>query len=131
MDANLEVFERAVDAINRRDVDALVEQLDPDVRWHDVFGVMLGGEAAVYRGHEGVRELFQDLFGAFADTHSDYPDIRIDGDLVIATGTLRVRGTESGAGVETPVGTVAQFKNGKAIRVRTFLDPEDGFEAAF
>jgi len=36
----------------------LLAELDPAVEWHPVLTTTLGGEATVYRGHKGVRELF-------------------------------------------------------------------------
>lgn len=54
----------------------MLDVVDPGVEWHDVFGEMLGGEAAVYRGHEGVRELFRDHIEAFAALHTEYSEIR-------------------------------------------------------
>ena len=129
-DPKVESFNRAVAAINARDVDAVLEELDPGVEWHDVFTLMLGGKATVHRGHAGVRKLFEDLFDAFSHTHSEYPDVRAQGDRVIATGTLRARGHESGASIDTPVGTIAAFRGDKATQVRTFLDPGDDFGVA-
>ena len=116
---NVEAFRRGVEAINRRDIEALTEVLDPEVEWHDVFGLMLGGEATMYRGHKGVRELFRDLYDAFAETYSTYSEIRDLGDRTFAIGRLAARGNESGAEIESPIGTISQFKNGKAIRVQT------------
>jgi ketosteroid isomerase-like protein len=94
---NMEAFKRAVDAFNRGDVEALLEVIDAEVEWHDVFAQMLGGEAMVYRGHEGVRELWGDLSGAFAELHVEYSEFRDLGDRIVAIGHLRVRGSESGA----------------------------------
>jgi ketosteroid isomerase-like protein len=127
---NVEAFERGIEAINRRDVDAMLEEIDPEVEWHDVFGLMLGGEATVYRGHEGVRELFRDLFGAFAEIHSEYSEIQDLGDRTVAIGRLRARGNESGAVIESPVWTISQWKNGKVTHIRTYLDPKEALEAS-
>jgi hypothetical protein len=52
---NLEAFTRFADANNRRDVEAMLEEVDADVEWHSASLGSLRGEAAVYRGHEGVR----------------------------------------------------------------------------
>jgi hypothetical protein len=60
---NVEAFKRATEVGNRRDVEAILEELDRDVEWHDVFALMFGGEATVYRGHEGVREVVRVLPG--------------------------------------------------------------------
>lgn len=127
---NVEGFERAVDAINCRDIDALLVELVPDVEWHDVFGLMLGGEATVYRGHNGVRDLFRDLYEAFAEIHGEYTEIRDLGDWIIAFGHLRALGNESGAAIESPLVTVVEYEDSKASRVRTFLDRNEALEAA-
>ena len=39
-------YKRGIEAINRGDIEALLEDLDPEVEWHPVFHEMLGGEAA-------------------------------------------------------------------------------------
>jgi ketosteroid isomerase-like protein len=51
---NVEAVRRFVDAYNRRDVDALLALLSPDVVWEALEGVTGIGE--LYRGREGVRE---------------------------------------------------------------------------
>lgn len=67
-----------------------------------MFGRMLGGEERMYRGHQGVRDMFDDLLGAFPETHSEYSEIRDLGDRTIAIGRLRAVGKESGAEIESP-----------------------------
>ena len=113
---NVENFKRAVDAINREDIDKLLEELDPEVKWYDVFLMMFGGEASAYRGHEGVREFFRDLFDAFADgSAAIYSEIQDLGDRTVATGSLRTRGNESRAETESLVGAICDYKNDKAV----------------
>ena len=85
---------------------------------------MVGGESTVYRGHEGVRELWRDIGEAFAEFHIELSEIRDLGERVVAIGHLRGRGKASGAVVESPIGYVADFKNGKAIRIDDYFDPE-------
>ena len=127
---NVEAFKRADGAFNRGDVEAVLEVIDPEVEFHDVFAQMLGGEAMVYRGHAGVREWFGDVSGAFAELHTEYSEIRDLGDRLVAIGHLRARGSESGAAIESPFGTVTQWKTGKMTRLRAYLDPEEALEAA-
>jgi hypothetical protein len=50
---NVERFKRGIEAYNRRDVEALLQELDPEVEWYPALEVLLGGEATVYRGHDG------------------------------------------------------------------------------
>ena len=127
---NVEVFKRGVDAFNRQNIEGLLEVLDPEVEWHDVFHQMLGGEASVYRGHEGVRELFRDLYEVLAELHGEYSDIRDLDDRLVGIGQIRTRGEGSGAVTESALAVVVDFKDGKAIRVRTYLDPKEALEAA-
>jgi ketosteroid isomerase-like protein len=127
---NVQAFRRGLDAINAQDVEGMLEVLDPDVEWHDVFNIMLGGSATVHHGHDGVRALFEDLFGAFAETHSEYTEVRDLGERTLATGTLRAVGNGSGAVIESPVALIGLWSDGKAIEVRTFLDHDDALEAA-
>ena len=127
---NVEAIRRAVDAYNRRDLDALLEELDPEIEWHPLLQVLLGGEATVYRGHEGARELYRDLDEAFAESYSEQSEIRDLGEQVVAIGRLGGRGRESGARTETTIVWLVEFRNGKAVRVREYLDPADALEAA-
>ena len=90
----------------------------------------MGGKQTVYRGHEGVREWLRDLYETLSEFQADYPDIRDLGDRTVAIGHVYGRGTASEVEIESPHATVVEFKNGKGIRIRTFLDPKDALEAA-
>jgi ketosteroid isomerase-like protein len=127
---NVERFKRAIEAYNRRDVEALLQELDPEVEWYPALEVLLGGEATVYRGHDGVRELIRGTDETLGEIHVEFSKVRDLGDRIVATGHLRIRGKESGAETESPVGSVAELKDGKPIRIRTYLDPQDALEAA-
>ena len=84
----------------------------------------------VYRGHEGVREWLRDLYESLSEFQAEYSDIRDLGDRVVAIGCVRARGAGSEAEIESPHGAVTEFKNGKGVRIRTYLDPEEALEAA-
>jgi ketosteroid isomerase-like protein len=127
---NVEAFKRALEAGNRRDFDALLEELDPEVEWHPAMEALLGGKATVYRGREGARQALQDLFDSFAALHLEISEVRDLGDRVLANGWMRGRGTESGVEIESPWAYLLEFKNGKAIWVPAFLDPREALEAA-
>jgi ketosteroid isomerase-like protein len=124
---NVDAFKHGTDAANRRDVEGVLSVLHPEVEWHAALP-MLGGDT-VYRGHEGVREFLRELWEVLADTRLDFPDIREAGDQVVAIGHLRGRGVASGVETETPFGYVAEFENGKAIRIRAYLDPKEALKA--
>ena len=124
---NVEVYERAVDATDRRDLDALLDEFDPDVEWHSA---LVGMGTQVYRGKEGVREVFRDLDENFTGMVVEFLEVRDLGDRVQALGRLRARGHESGVQAEGSFNQVVDFKNGKVIRLRSFLDRQEALEAA-
>jgi ketosteroid isomerase-like protein len=127
---NVESFKRGTEAYNRGDVDALLEELDPEVEWHSALLIPFGGEATVSRGHDGVREVLGEVNEALAEIHLDYSDIRDLGERIVGIGRIRTRGKLSGAVTEMEFGTVTDMKNDKGIRIWTYLDPQDALEAA-
>jgi ketosteroid isomerase-like protein len=83
-----------------------------------------------YRGHDGVREMLRDLWDSFDDLQIEISEFRDLGDRLVAIGRTRGRGKASGADVESPNGFVTEFRDGKAISIRGYLDPRDALAAA-
>jgi ketosteroid isomerase-like protein len=126
---NVEAFARGIEAYNRGDVDALLDELDPGVEWRPSLPVLLGGELTVYRGHDGVRRMLRELDEVIPERHLEFSDVQATDDRVVAIGSLRTRGRGSGVVIESRFGWVADFKDGKTIRIRTYLDPDEALEA--
>jgi ketosteroid isomerase-like protein len=127
---NVETFKRGIEAGSRRDIDALLATLDPEVELHPGMSAALGGDATVFRGYEGVRRWMSGVDEALIEVNIELSEIRDLGDRVVAIGRLRGRGRASGAETEIPIGYVADFKAGKVIRLRTYLDHQEALEAA-
>ena len=127
---NVKAFKRAIQAYNRRDIDAFLEEIDPEVELHGALQPLLQSEATVYQGHEGVRQWVRDIDEALADIRLELPEIRDLGDRIVAIGWIRARGKASGAETESPFGCVLELKNGKATRVVSFLSEAEALEAA-
>jgi ketosteroid isomerase-like protein len=118
---NVETFKRGLEAYNRRDAEAMLADIDPEVEWYPALLVMLGGEATVYRGHEGVRAMLRDVTRPLAEIHVEFSDIRDLGEQIVAIGCIRTRGKASGAATESALEYVADFRDGKVARIRTYL----------
>jgi ketosteroid isomerase-like protein len=128
---NVEAFKRAADATNRRDVEALLEEVDPEIEWHPgALMTPVEGEVKAYRGHEAVRQMMENLLETVAEFYVEYSEIRDLGDRIVAIGRLRMVGRGSGAKLESPFASLVDVRNGKAIQVRTYLDPKEALEAA-
>ncbi len=127
---NVEAFKRGLEAGNRRDVDALLDELHPEIEWHSALHALMGGQQTVFRGHDGVRRMIGDLYESFAEIHLEMSEFRDLGDGLVAIGRSRTRGRASGAETETPLAYVTEIRNGKMISIRGYLDPEEALEAA-
>ncbi len=103
-----------------------MEELDPEVEWYSALSGM-GSE--VYRGVEGVHELVRDMGEVFTSWTFEVSDIRDLGDRALALGRLYTRGHESGVETEVSFNQLLDFKGGKVMRVRSFLDSEEALEA--
>jgi ketosteroid isomerase-like protein len=128
---NVEVVQRAVEASNRRDYAAFLAEFDPDVEWHAVFQVMFGGSETVCGGHDEVeaylRELDEDLSARTVEV-SEFRDLGERG--VVALGRVTAVGKASKAPIESPIGFVIEFRDGKIHRLSDYLSHDDALEAA-
>jgi ketosteroid isomerase-like protein len=127
---NVEAFRRGMEAYNRRDIDAFLDAFDPVVEFHPLTLAMFGQEATVYRGHEGIRQFIRDVDEVLPQLQVELLEIRDLGERSVASGRLHARGRASGAEVESPIGWVVEFREGRVIRMRDYLDPNEAFEAA-
>jgi ketosteroid isomerase-like protein len=118
---SVDQIRKALDAFNRRDLDAMLEGIDPAVEWSPP--TELPGASTV-RGHDGVRQSVADMLEAFGDLRAD-PERFIDlGDRVIALYHWRGKGSGSGISVdqlEVPVGMLATMRDGLVVRARFFI----------
>jgi ketosteroid isomerase-like protein len=129
-EANVEAFRRGLEAGNRRDIDAVLEELDPAVEWRPAVATGLGGESAVLRGRDEVRKWFLDLFEAFDDLRFEIAESRDLGDELIAFGRVHAHGSQSGVEIDSPLAWLVRARNGKAVWVRSYFDPREALEAA-
>jgi ketosteroid isomerase-like protein len=104
--------------------------LHPEVEWRPTFQRLLGRDTAVHRGRHGAREFLQDLDENFAELRIEISEIRDLGERIVAIGHARGRGKQSGAEVDSSIGYVVEFKNGKVIRMDDYLDAAEALEAA-
>jgi len=124
--ANLARAHEVIDAVERRDLDALIELTDPDVEWRSAF---VAGTGGVYRGHAGMREYVRDMKDAWDIVRLDVDHEIGVGDIVVFVGRIHYRGKGSGVEDETESGYVLKFAEGKVVGFRPFRDPEAALEA--
>ena len=124
---NVELAMRVIDAFNRRDVDGIFECVNPDLEWFPAMPVTFGGGAL--RGREGIESYVREI----SDTWEEYrvvgQDSRDLGDEVLVLSRVEGRGAGSGGLVDTEMGQVYDFRDGKISRVRTYLNHGEALAA--
>jgi ketosteroid isomerase-like protein len=100
----------------------------PDAEWIPDYAP---GLRSVYRG----REEFVEFMRTWSEDFEDWsirPERLIDAsdDRVVALVHQRATGKGSGVQVELHMAFVYELKEGRVIRVRTFIDPADALKAA-
>jgi len=93
------IVERTLAAFGRRDLEALLGEVDPVI---DVRPAVVGGlEGTVYRGHAGLRDFVADVDAAWREFRVETEEFRDLGDTVLVLGRTLARGTESGVSLDT------------------------------
>jgi ketosteroid isomerase-like protein len=97
---NVDIGRALVEAVNRRDLDAFLSLVRPDVEWDDSEG--WPGIRGIYRGHEGVRDWWERFLEVWESVEvvveeaSEGPDGRV---LLQVSGAFR----GGASGVQTEV----------------------------
>jgi ketosteroid isomerase-like protein len=125
---NDELVRRALDAFNRRELEAFLAFLDPDVEFTAYSMQLEGGDP--YRGHEGVRAWWENILAVYPDFSVEIEDVREFGDLTITRLRMNGRGVESGAAMDQEVWQVVRIREGQGTVVRFFGSEVDALEAA-
>jgi ketosteroid isomerase-like protein len=123
----VEVAKRANDALNRRDVDALMEIATPDIEFNSAMSGTVEGRSL--RGRDGIEALFADIRDTWEEHRMVIEVIRDLGDRVLGLGRLEGRGKASGVSVDVPLAVISDFRDGKVWRTRTYLDHAEALQA--
>jgi ketosteroid isomerase-like protein len=114
---NAELTRAAFAAMNRGDVEWLIEHSEPDIEMH-MRGV--AGEPVRYTGASGIREYFRDMAEIWDSVTYVADEIRDLGDRVFAVVTHRLRGRSSGIEVDGTYGIVFEVGDGKVTELRAY-----------
>lgn len=118
MSENVEAVKRAFEAFNRRDIDGVLADLDPEIEWTPPAD-WLGSHT--YHGHDGVREAIADMVGVFEDLRAEPVRLIERGDRVVGLYIWRGHGGASGVSIDpfaVEVGFVCDFADGLATSIR-------------
>jgi hypothetical protein len=124
---NVALVERAVSAINARDIEGYLACCTANVK----LVTPLAAVGGVYEGIDGIRRYFADIEDTAPDFRIELDGVEgVDSKRVIAF--LRTSGVGRASGIlmaPPPLTNVYDLLDGKISRVRIFLDREEALKA--
>src|SRR6476620_7601784 len=118
--AETEALRQVFAAINRNDIPAIMEALDPQIEWTEPAEYGPGG--GTYRGHAEVEAHLSKARGTWAEGSCEPQRFIVAGDKIIVFVDVRVRLKHETQWREGRLADVYTFRGGKAIQMRSFPD---------
>jgi ketosteroid isomerase-like protein len=125
---NLDVLRRVSTAFNRRDWDAWLSLLDPDIVYYDDEALAID-TPTVLRGHDQVLMGIQSFVADLDDFRHEIVEMADTGDRVLCVTRWTGTGRSTGIPLELVEPVVYTFRDGLIIEGRVFPDREAALEA--
>jgi ketosteroid isomerase-like protein len=109
---SIDVVRAIIDALNRGDVDGMLERMDPDFEWRPL---ETSPVANVSRGHRQVRRYVEDWLSTFESLRIDLEACEQVGDRVIVPVRAHGRGRASGLALDARFSQIWTIREGTAI----------------
>jgi ketosteroid isomerase-like protein len=123
---NVELTRAAVEAVNRRDLASFLALMHADVE----VGSRQAAIEGEYRGHEGLRRWWGDLFDAFPDYAVELEEVRDLGDVTVVHIHARSHSAHSDAPFADRFWQACDWRDGKCSAWRVFATEREALEAA-
>jgi ketosteroid isomerase-like protein len=123
---NVELDRQAAAAFNRRDFDAWLAYLDPEITW---YAMADEPEPGPFQGHQGVLKMASRWLDLLPDLRLDIKEYIDAGDYVIVP--TRVYGHAAGSDADVVVDEVFvnRYRDGKIVEVREYRTRQEALEA--
>ncbi len=123
---NVRWVERAIAAINARDIEGYLACCTEDVKLETPVAAVGG----VYEGIDGIRRYFADIEEAGPDFRIELDGVEeVDGKRVIAFIRFSSTGRASGLRLAAPLTNVYDLIDGKISHIRVFVDRQEALKA--
>ena len=125
---NVEIVRQVHETFNRRDLDANLRTVDPDVEFTPYERAIEG--LGPYRGHDDVRRWWRSAFEILPDFKVELFELRdLGNDLVLAHGCLRGQGMGSGAAFERTYWGLFRCRDERVVWWHAFETEAETLEA--
>ena len=120
-DENVRVVRRLLSAFNQRNVEDVLELIDPGVEFFAPQTALSVDRNSSYQGHEGMRQYFDDVNGVWATLQVMPKEFRSKESHVVALGSIV--GERDGRGVDAEVAWAWKLRDGKVVWGRFTRSP--------
>lgn len=125
---------RIAAAFNRRDLEVVLQLLDPQVEFEAppsaVGGYLPPDMPTVHRGHDGYTRMFEGLLEVWDDLELQPQEVIDFGDRVLIGTRITGHGRQSGIALEMPLFQVVWLGSGLIVRQRDFADRSAALDVA-
>jgi ketosteroid isomerase-like protein len=124
--------QRAIEAYNRRDLDAAAVGFHPELEYHPYREFVEAGlTEPCYYGPEGYKAYIRATYEVWGADVRLYPTELIDmGDQLVLLADMPMRAQASGIALSQHYATIATLRDGMIIRQRDFLDQAEALREA-
>ena len=124
-------LQRAREAWDADNLDAFLAEADPEIEWHTALEQALEGRASTYRGHDGVREAWDEYRGeAWGGFTCQVQEIRDLGESVLSSAISRRAAARPVSSSARNSGSSSPSETGRSSGPQDFLSHADALEAA-
>jgi ketosteroid isomerase-like protein len=125
MQTGVELVSGIIEALNRGDIDAMLERMHPDFVWRPIDT----SPVAAARGHREVRRYVEDWLGTFESLRVELDDATEIADCVVVDVHGHGRGCASGLAIDTRFCQVWTVHDGAAAGMREYATRERALDA--
>jgi ketosteroid isomerase-like protein len=126
---NVEIATRAIDAWNRCDLAAFLQEWHAECEWRPAFPKGTEGKGSVFQGHDGLTQAWHGVRDAWTVYRLDIEEARVVGDELLVLGDIYARGAGSGIELESAWGAVVRFRDGRLMSAWDWLSREEALKA--
>ena len=124
---NVRIGRELIEAVNRRDLDAFLARVRPDVEWDDTEG--WPGIQGVYRGRSGVQDWWERFLEVWESVEVEVDEITEGpGDSVVLEVSGAFRGASSGVPTEIRAWEVLWIADGLVAKRRLTWSKDDALD---
>jgi ketosteroid isomerase-like protein len=125
---NVQLARDGFEAWLQRDFDRLDEMCVSDFEF--VPAIAAGVDGGSLRGRDEIEHFFEGLDEIWETFRIDTNEFRAVGERVLGLGHVTAKGRVSGLELDQPIFTVLSIRDGKLVRMQSFLDEQAALEAA-